>query len=89
VNRIQQFRNIPSRLPGSAVEWLLDHKKISRAEHHAESAAIFHFPSEKGDFRNGTWSFISVRDQVNFYIFRDPYQRSPLAGFPEEGAFGC
>jgi hypothetical protein len=89
VNRIQQFRNIPSRLPGSALESLLDHKQISRAEHHTESAAFFHFPSEKGDFCTGTSSFISIRDQVNFPIFRDPYQRSPLARFPEEGAFGC
>jgi hypothetical protein len=89
VNRIQQFRNIPSRLRGSALESLLDHKQISRAEHHAESAAIFHFPSEKGGFRNGTWSFISIRDHVNFYISRDLYQRPPLARFPEEGAFGC
>jgi hypothetical protein len=89
VNRIQQFRNIPSRSPGSAVESLLDHKQISRAEHHAESGAIFHFPSEKGDFRNGTWSFISIRDQVNFHISRDLYQRPPLARFPGEGAFRC
>jgi len=89
VNRIQQFRNIPSRLRGSALESLLDPKRISRAEHHAESAAIFHFPSEKGDFRDETWSFISVRDQFNFDIFRDLYQRPPLARFPEEGAFRC
>jgi hypothetical protein len=89
VNRIQQFRNIPSRLLGSAVESLLDHKQISRAEDHAETAAIFHFPSEKGDFRNDKWSFISIRDLVNFDIFRDLYQRPPLARFPEEGAFGC
>jgi hypothetical protein len=89
VNRIQQFRNIPSRFPGSAVKWLLDHNQRSRGEHRAESAAIFHFPSEKGDFRNGTWSFISIRDQVNFHISRDLYQRPPLARFPGEGAFGC
>jgi hypothetical protein len=89
VNRIQQFRNIPDRFPGSALEPLLDHKNMSRAEHHAEGAAIFHFPSEKGDFCTGTSSFISIRDQVNFRICRDLYQRSPLARFPEEGAFGC
>jgi hypothetical protein len=89
VNRIQQFRNIPSRLRGSALELLLGHRQTSRAEHQVESVAIFHFPSEKGEFRNGTWSFISIRDRVNFYIFRDLYQRSPLARFPEEGAFGC
>jgi hypothetical protein len=89
VNRIQQFRNIPGRFPGSALEPLLDLKNISRAEHHTESAAFFHFPSEKGDFCTGTSSFISIRDPVNFYIFRDLNQRSPLARFPEEGAFGC
>jgi len=81
VNRIQQFRNIPSRFPGSAVESLPDHRKPSRAEHRAGGLAIFHFPSEKGD--------ISVRDQFNFDIFRDLYQRPPLARFPEEGAFRC
>jgi hypothetical protein len=89
VNRIQQFRNIPSRFPGSALDSSLDRKKTSRAEHHAEDPAIFHFPSEKGDFRNGTWSFISIRDHVNFDIFRDLYQCPPPARFPEEGAFGC
>jgi hypothetical protein len=89
VNRIQQFRNIPSRFPGSAVESLPDHRKPSRAEHRAGGLAIFHFPSEKGDFRDETWSFISVRDQFNFDIFRDLYQRPPLARFPEEGAFRC
>jgi hypothetical protein len=89
VNRIQQFRNIPSRSPGSAVECLLEHKHISRGEHQAESGAIFHLPSEKGDFCNGMWSLISIRDKVNFHISRDLYQRPPLARFPGEGAFGC
>jgi hypothetical protein len=89
VNRIQQFRNIPSCPRGSALELLLDHKQISRAAHQAESVAIFDFPSEKGDFRNGKWSFISIRDRVNFYIFRDLYRRPPLARFLEEGALGC
>jgi hypothetical protein len=89
VNRIQQFRNIPSRFSGSALESLLDPKRISRAEHRAGGPAIFHLPSEKGDFRNDKLSFISIRDQVNFDIFRDLYQRSPLTRFPEEGAFGC
>jgi len=89
VNRIQQFRNISGCFSGSALESLLDPKKTSRAEHRAGGPAIFHFPSEKGDFGNDTWSFISIRDQVNFDIFRDVYQRPPLARFPEEGAFGC
>jgi hypothetical protein len=89
VNRIHQFRNNPSRLPGSALGSFSDHKKISRADHRAEVPAIFHFPSEKGAFRNRTWSFISIRDQVNFHIFRGLYQRSPPGRSPEEGAFGC
>jgi len=89
VNRIQQFRNIPSRSPGSALESPLDHRKNSRAELHAEAAVIFHFPSGKGDFHNRAWSFFSIRDQVNFHIFRDLYQRSSLDRPPEEGALGC
>jgi hypothetical protein len=89
VNKIEQFRNIPSRFSGSPLVSLLDRKKTSRAEHRAGGPAIFHFPSEKGDFCNDTWSFISIRDQVNFDILRDLYQRPPLAYFPEEGAFRC
>jgi len=89
VNRIKQFRNIPNCSPGSALESLRERKRISRAEHHAGGSAIFHFPSEKGDFRNGTWSFFALPKQGNFHIFRDLYQRSPQGRFPEERAFGC
>jgi hypothetical protein len=89
VNRIQQFRNIPSRCPGSALEPLLDHKRKSRTEHHARDAAIFRFPSGKGDFWPTTVPFLHRHDQNNFHIFRDLYQRSSLGRFPEEGAFGC
>jgi hypothetical protein len=86
---MQQFRNISRRSSGSALESLPDHKKISRAGHHPGDAAIFHFPSEKGDFCNGTWSFFPLRDQNNFHTFRDLYQRSPQDRYSEEGAFGC
>jgi len=89
VNRIQQFRNIPRRSSGSALESLRERKRISRAEHHAGGSAIFHFPSEKGDFCNGTWSFFALRDQNNFHIFRGLYQRSPRDRYPEEGVLGC
>jgi hypothetical protein len=89
VNRIQQFRNIPGRFSGSALKSLPERKTISRAEHYAEASAIFHFPSEKGDFCNGTWSFFALPKQSNFHIFRDLYQRSPQGRFPEERAFGC
>jgi hypothetical protein len=89
VNRTPQFRNIPSRFSGDALASLPGRKRISRAEHYAEGSAIFHFPSEKGDFCNGTWSFFALHDQNNFHIFRDLYQCSPQGRFPEERAFGC
>jgi hypothetical protein len=89
VNRTPQFRNIPSRFSGGALESLPERKRISRAEDYAGGSAIFHFPSEKGDFCNGTWSFFALHDQNNFHIFRDLYQRSPQGHFPEERAFGC
>jgi hypothetical protein len=89
VNRTPQFRNIPSRFSGSALESLPERKRISRAEHYAGGSAIFHFPSEKGDFCNGTWSFFALPKQSNFHIFRNLYQRSPQGRFPEERAFGC
>jgi len=89
VNRIQQFRNIPSRFSGSALKSLPERKRISRAEHYAEASAIFHFPSKKGDFCDGTRSFFALRDQNNFHIFRDLYQRSPQNRYSEEGTFGC
>jgi hypothetical protein len=89
VNRTPQFRNIPSRFSGGALESLPERKRISRAEHYAGGSAIFHFPSEKGDFCNGTWSFFALPKQSNFHIFRDLYQRSPQGRFPEERAFGC
>src|SRR5947207_4128785 len=86
---MQQFRNIPSRLPVSALKSLPERKRISRAEHYAKGSAIFHFPSEKADFCNVRWSFFAFRDQSNFHIFRDLYQRSPLDPHSEERAFGC
>jgi hypothetical protein len=89
VNRIQQFRNIPSRFSGSALKSLPERKRISRAEHYAGGSAIFHFPSEKGDFCNGTWPFFALHDQNNFHIFRDLYQRSPLDHRSGDGAIGC
>jgi len=89
VNRTPQFRNIPSRFSGSALESLRERKRISTAQHQAGGSAIFHFPSEKGDFCSGTWSFFGLPKQNNFHIFRDLYQRSPQGRFPEEGAFGC
>jgi hypothetical protein len=66
-----------------------DHKKISRAGHHPGDAAIFHFRSGKGDFCDGTRSFFGLRDQNNFHIFGDLYQRSPQDRYSEEGTFGC
>jgi hypothetical protein len=89
VNRIQQFRNIPRRSSGSALELPPDHKKISRSGHHAGDVAIFHFRSGKGDFCDGTRSFFALRDQNNFHIFGDLYQRSPQDRYSEEGTFGC
>jgi hypothetical protein len=86
---MQQFRNIPNRLSGSARKSLPERRRLSGAEHYAEGSAIFHFPSKKADFCNVTWSCFAFRDQVNFDIFRDLYQRSPPGRFPEEGAFGC
>jgi hypothetical protein len=86
---MQQFRNIPSRLSGSARKSLPERKRISRAEHYAGGSAIFHFPSEKGDLCNGTWSFFALHDQNNFHIFRDLYQRSLQDRYSEEGTFGC
>jgi hypothetical protein len=86
---MQQFRNIPSRLSGSARKSLPERKRISRVEHYAGASAIFHFPSEKGDFCNETWSFFALHDQNNFHIFRDLYQRSPQGRLPEERTFGC
>jgi hypothetical protein len=89
VNRTPQFRNIPGRFSGSALESLRERKRISTAEHQAGGSAIFHFPSEKGDFCNGTWSFFALPKQSNFHIFRDLYQRSPLDHHSGDGAFGC
>jgi len=89
VNRIQPFRNIRNRFPGVSLESPPDYEVTLRGRPCATAAVIFHFPSEKCDFRNDKWSFISIRDLVNFDIFRDLYQRPPLARFPEEGAFGC
>jgi hypothetical protein len=86
---MQQFRNIPSRLSGNAREPLPERKRISRAEHYAGGSVIFHFPSEKGDFCNGTWSFFGLPKQRNFHIFRDLYQRSPQDHHSGDGAFGC
>jgi hypothetical protein len=86
---MQQFRNIPSRLSGNARMSLPERKRISGAEHYAEGSAIFHFPSEKADFSNVTWSFFAFRDQTNFHILRDLYQRSPLDHHSGEGTFGC
>jgi hypothetical protein len=89
VNRTKQFRNIPRRSFGSALDSLPDDKKISRAGHHAGDVATFHFPSEKGDFCKVSWSFFALRDQNNFHIFRDLYQRSLQDRYSEEGTFGC
>jgi len=86
---MQQFRNIPSRLSGSARKSLPERKRISRAGHYAGGSAIFHFPSEKGDFCKVSWSFFALRDQNNFHIFRDLYQRSLQDRYSEEGTFGC
>jgi hypothetical protein len=86
---MQQFRNIPSRLSGSARKSLPERKRISGAEHYAGGSEIFHFPSEKADFSNVTWSFFDLPKQSNFHIFRDLYQRSPLDHHSGEGAFGC
>jgi len=86
---MQQFRNIPSRLSGSALKSLPERKRLSGAGHYAEGSAIFHFPSEKSDFCNVMRSFFTFRDQTNFHIFRDLYQRSPLDHQSGEGAFGC
>jgi hypothetical protein len=86
---MQQFRNIPSRLSGGARKSLPERKRISGAEHYAGGSEIFHFPSEKADFSNVTWSFFALPKQSNFHIFRDLYQRSPLDHHSGEGAFGC
>jgi hypothetical protein len=89
VNKTPQFRNIPSRFSGGALESLPERKRISRAEHYAGGSAIFHFPSEKGGFCNGTWSFFALHNQNNFHIFRDLYQRSPRDHHSGDGVFGC
>jgi hypothetical protein len=89
VNRTQQFCNIPNRLSGSVRKSLPERTRILRERHYAEGSPIFHFPSEKGDFCNVTPSFFALRDQNNFHIFRDPYQRSPLDRHSGEGGFGC
>jgi hypothetical protein len=89
VNRIKQFRNIPSRLSGGARKSLPERKRILREMHYAENSPIFHFPSGKGDFCKVTWLFFAFRDQTNFHIFRDLYQRSPQDHQSGEAAFGC
>jgi hypothetical protein len=89
VNRIQQFRNIPSRFSGSALTSLPERQRISREEHYAEGSVIYHFPSGKGDFCQVACSFFAFADENNFHIFRDLYQRSPLDYHSGEAAFGC
>ncbi|PYK97173.1 MAG: hypothetical protein DME32_16360 [Verrucomicrobia bacterium] len=89
MNRIKQFRNIPSRASGSVLEAPPDNKVTLRAQLCASTEVIRHFASEKCDFWPITLPFFHRRDQNNFHILGDLYQRSPLARFSEEGAFSC
>jgi len=89
VNRIQQFRNIDLTENRPRLRERGSHGGPLAAAPRIADEVFFHFPSEKGGFYRDRLYFSFTREQNNFHIFYDFYQRSLRGGFPGRGIFGC
>jgi hypothetical protein len=89
VNRIQQYRNIASRVFGCALDLLPHHGSSFAGGAPMAGSSILHFPSENSRFCHDSRVFSSTLEQNNFHTFCHFYYRFPRCGFAGRGIFGC